>query len=67
MVNNVEKTLREEIVDAIMEATIIESANDSFCVNHLLETAQRLSLAPFSFVKQVYEETVTDKNIVVNV
>jgi hypothetical protein len=53
--NNV-KTLREEIVDALNEATIMELALSNFCINHLLETAQKLSLAPFSFVRDVYAE-----------
>jgi len=48
--------LRDEIVDAIEEAKILECARDEYEENHMLFIAQKLSGAPFSFVKETYVE-----------
>lgn len=51
-----QKSLREEIVDAIEEATILECAHDVFDDDHVMYVAQKLSGAPFSFVQKIYFE-----------
>lgn len=51
-----QKNLREEIVDAIEEATIMECALDHFDDDHVMYVAQKLSGAPFSFVQKIYFE-----------
>lgn len=48
--------LREEIVEAIEEAIILQCALDQYDEDHVLYVAQRLSRAPFSFVQKVYYE-----------
>jgi hypothetical protein len=50
-------TVREEIIEAIEEAKILECARDIYEENHMLFIAQKLSGAPFSFVKEVYNST----------
>lgn len=47
-------TLRQEIVEAIEEAKILECARETYEENHMLFIAQKLSGAPFSFVKETY-------------
>lgn len=49
-------TLRETIEEAIAEARILECAFETYKEEHVLFVAQKLSGAPFSFVKQVFEE-----------
>jgi len=51
-----ENSLREEVVDAIEEATILECALDEFNEDHILYVAQKLSKAPLSFVQKIYSE-----------
>jgi hypothetical protein len=43
------------IQEALQEAHIMECAREQYAVDNLLYVAQRLSCAPFSFVKEVYE------------
>ena len=50
------KTLQEEIVDAIDEARILECAMEKFDADHMLYVAQKLSGAPFSFIQDVYQK-----------
>lgn len=50
-----EKTVESLIKDALFEADIMESARDIYDVEHMLLTAMRLSNAPYSFVRLVYE------------
>jgi hypothetical protein len=50
------QTLRELIVEAIIEARILESARAVFDTDNMLLTAMRLSGAPYSFVERVYGE-----------
>lgn len=47
-------TLEQEIQQALIESIILECGRTFYDHNHMLETAQRLSLAPFSFVQEVY-------------
>lgn len=49
-------TLKQEIIDAIEEAKILECARERFEENHMLYVAQRLSGAPFSFVNDTYKQ-----------
>lgn len=49
-------SLHDEIVEAIEEAKILECARDVYEENHMLFIAQKLSGAPFSFVRQTYIE-----------
>lgn len=49
------QTVRELIEEAITEARIMEAAREVFDVDNMLLTAMRLSGAPYSFVKTVYE------------
>lgn len=51
-----DKTIENEIIDALNEAIIMESANTVFSREHVLEVAQRLSLCPFSFVELVAQK-----------
>jgi hypothetical protein len=51
-----EKTLKELIVDAIEEARILECGRGEYDEDNMLFTAMRLSGAPFSFVKEIYED-----------
>lgn len=51
-----QKNLREEIIEAIEEATILECALDQFDHDHVMYVAQKLSGAPFSFVQKIYFE-----------
>jgi len=51
-------TLRELIEEAIVEAEILECARSKFDVENMLLTAMRLSGAPYSFVEEVYNETI---------
>ena len=50
------QTLKEEIIYALEEAHLMELATGGYDKNHVLETAQRLSYAPFSFVEYVAVE-----------
>jgi hypothetical protein len=47
-------TVKETIVEAIEEAKILECARDTYDTDHVLFVAQKLSGAPFSFVKEVF-------------
>jgi len=49
-----DKTLYETISDALSEAHIMEFAMDTYDKEHMLYTAQVLSGAPYSFVKEVF-------------
>lgn len=49
-------TLEQNIRDAIQEAMILETARDSFDRENVIYTAQRLSGAPYSFVKEIFSE-----------
>jgi len=51
-------TLREMIEEAIVEAEIMEYARASFSLDNMLLTAMRLSGAPYSFIEEVYYETI---------
>ena len=51
-----ELTLREAIVEGLVEAKILECAHIRFNVERMLLTAMRLSGAPYSFVQTVYDE-----------
>ena len=48
--------LRETIEEAIDEAKILECAREEYDTHHVLFVAQKLSGAPFSFVKEVFED-----------
>lgn len=50
--------IRELIIDALSEAKIMEMARDNPDNDHMLYVAQRLSGAPFSFVRDVYERRI---------
>ena len=50
------QTLKDEILYALEEAHLMELATGRYDENRVLETAQRLSFAPFSFVKDVAAE-----------
>jgi len=50
------KTLRDEIVDALDEARILECAMERFDRDRMLFVAQRLSGAPYSFITEVYSK-----------
>ena len=50
-----EKTLYENIVEALEEAKILECVRDEYEESNMLYVAQRLSGAPFSFVQEVYQ------------
>lgn len=49
------KSLKEEIMEALEEARILECAMEVFDKNHMLFVAQKLSGAPFSFIFDVYQ------------
>lgn len=49
-------TVEQVIRDALVEAKIYESANDTYDHNRMMFTAQRLSEAPFSLVEYVYNK-----------
>lgn len=51
------KTLQMLIQDAIEEAKILEYAREHYEQDHMLYVAQRLSGAPYSFVKEVYQKS----------
>ena len=51
------KCLKDEIIDAIDEARILECAMERFDEDHMLYVAQKLSGAPFSFINEVYQKT----------
>ena len=51
-----EKTLHESIVEAIEEARILECARDTFEIDNVIVTAMRLSGAPYSFTKEIYQK-----------
>lgn len=51
-----DKTLYELIIEALNEARILESACERSDQDNMLFVAQRLSGAPFSFVKEVYDK-----------
>lgn len=51
-----ERNLREEILEALDEATILECALDRFDEDRVLHVAQKLSGAPFCFVRKIYYE-----------
>lgn len=53
-------TLREMIEEAITEAEIMECARARFSTDNMLLTAMRLSGAPYSFIEEVYNETIAD-------
>jgi hypothetical protein len=53
--NVMSKNLREQILDAIREAQILEMGLDKYSTDHVLFTAQKLSGAPFSFVREIFE------------
>jgi len=48
------ENLRDQINEALIEATILECARENFDEDHLLYVAQKLSGAPFSFIKEVH-------------
>lgn len=52
------QTLKELILEAVEEARILECARDSYDEDNVLLTAMRLSGAPFSFIKEVVNETL---------
>lgn len=52
------KNLRDQIKEAIEEAKILECARDRFDTDNMLLTAMRLSGAPYSFVKDIYDKEV---------
>lgn len=52
---SVRMKLVDLIQEALQEAHIMECAREQYAVDNLLYVAQRLSCAPFSFVKEVYE------------
>jgi hypothetical protein len=49
-------TLQETIIEAIEEARILECAMDTYSTDRVLFTAQKLSGAPASFVKEVFDK-----------
>ena len=49
-------TLELEIIAALEEAMILEEAREAYDTDHILEVAQRLAHAPFSFVQEVAHE-----------
>ena len=51
------KTLQMLIQDAIEEAKILEYAREHYEQDRMLYVAQRLSGAPYSFVKEVYQKS----------
>ena len=51
-----ENNMRNDIVEAIEEATILECALDRFDERHIMYVAHRLSNAPLSSVEKVYYE-----------
>lgn len=53
-------TLREMIEEAIVEAEIMEYARAVFSLDNMLLTAMRLCGAPYSFIEEVYNETIAD-------
>lgn len=54
-----EKSLYEEIVEALDEARILECANEEFDKDHMMFIAQKLSGAPFSFIEEVAIKRLT--------
>ena len=50
------QNLKELILEAIVEARIMECARDVYDENNLLLTAMRLSGAPYSFVQETFEK-----------
>lgn len=51
-----QKSLREEIEEALKEAKMLEQGLTSFDEDHMLYVAQKLCNAPFSFVLTLYNE-----------
>jgi len=51
-----DQTLERTIRDALREAMIMEHARDKYNTDNVILTAQRLSGAPHSFVKDVFRE-----------
>lgn len=51
-------TLEEEIKQALQEAIMLETASENFDRARVLDTTQRLSLAPFSFVQMVADQVL---------
>jgi hypothetical protein len=47
------QNLKELILEAIVEARIMECARDVYDENNVLLTAMRLSGAPYSFIQEV--------------
>jgi hypothetical protein len=48
-----EKTLENQILEALEEARILEWARDKYDEKNVINTAMRLSGAPYSFVERV--------------
>ena len=46
-------TLKDEILEALVEARILECAREEFDMEHVMFVAQKLSGAPFSFIQEV--------------
>ena len=51
-------TVKDLIVEALKEAKILEMARDNPDDDNMLFVAQKLSGAPFSFVKTIYERRI---------
>lgn len=51
-----ESKLREQIIEALEEAKIMECAHDVYDEDHVLHVATRLSGAPLSSVKKIHSE-----------
>lgn len=50
-----QQNLKEMILDAIVEARIMECARDVYDEDNLLLTAMRLSGAPYSFIQETFD------------
>lgn len=48
--------LREQIIEAIEEAKILECARETYEEDHVLFVAQKLSGCPIGFVKEIFED-----------
>jgi len=52
-------TVRKTIEDAIEEAQILESGRSVYDTDNMILTAMKLSGAPYSFVKTVFDHDAT--------
>jgi hypothetical protein len=53
----VQLNLNDQIKEALTEAMILECAREEYDEDHLLYVAQRLSGAPYSFIKEIHNKS----------